>query len=229
MTSFGANRFSGDDGGADPVVEAALALWAGVDPTTPDGRAARQGVIEALAASRVIVPIVAVGEESSSVEMRMAIVAARDGRSTLPVFTSFDSLKAWTPQARPVLTETQRAALSAVEEECQLIVVDPGGPVTFVVPRPAVWALAQGEPWLSPLDDDEVLAEVRSFMTAHPALRRLDAVPGREAEVAIEVEVLASAEQDEIDEALAALQRSIARSTTVANRVDSLELRVVRG
>ena len=44
-------------------------------------------------------------------------------------------------------SEVARAALSAVTERWELMVLDPGGPTTVLVPRPAVWALAQQQEW----------------------------------------------------------------------------------
>src|SRR3712207_9524150 len=84
----------------------------------------------------------------------------------MPVFTSVDAMRAWHPEARPVPSDAGRAALSAVGEGWEVLVVDPAGPVTAVLPRPAVWALAQGRPWRPAVRDgvvdDEVRAAVRS-------------------------------------------------------------------
>ena len=75
--------------------------------------------------------------------MALVTLKAPDGRTAMPVFTSAASLKAWHPEARPVAVYAARAALSAVAEGAELLVLDPGSDVTFVVRRPAVWALAQ--------------------------------------------------------------------------------------
>ena len=53
-----------------------------------------------------------------------------------------------TADARPVAVYAARAALSAVAEGAELMVLDPGSEVTFVVRRPGLWALAQqGQLW----------------------------------------------------------------------------------
>ena len=130
------SAFAGDDGSADPRVAAALA------------------------GTRVLVPVLAELEVEDTVEVgghahtvdkeaSAGIVAlqAPDGRTALPVFSSVAAMTAWRREARPVPTDVVRAALSAVSEGWELLVLDAGGPVTALLPRPAVWALAQQQPW----------------------------------------------------------------------------------
>ncbi|NHT17937.1 SseB family protein [Cellulomonas sp. IC4_254] len=125
-----------------------------------DGTGTLAGVVEALAGTRVLVPVLAELEAAETVEVgghahtvdkeaSAGIVAlqAPDGRTALPVFSSVATMAAWRREARPVPTDVVRAALSVVSEGWELVVVDPGGPVTALLPRPAVWALAQQEPW----------------------------------------------------------------------------------
>ncbi|NKY12112.1 SseB family protein, partial [Cellulomonas hominis] len=147
------SAFAGDDGRADPGVAAALAGYG-------DGTGTLAGVVAALAGTRVLVPVLAeldsaetvvVGGHAHTVEKEASagIVAlqAPDGRTALPVFSSVAAMSAWRSDARPVPTDVVRAALSAVQEGWELLVLDPGGPVTVLVPRPAVWALAQQQAW----------------------------------------------------------------------------------
>ena len=147
------SAFAGDDGSADPRVAAALAALG-------DGTGTLAGVVEALAGTRVLVPVLAELEAAETVEVgghahtvdkeaSAGIVAlqAPDGRTALPVFSSVGAMAAWRRDARPVPTDVVRAALSAVSEGWELLVLDAGGPVTALLPRPAVWALAQQQPW----------------------------------------------------------------------------------
>lgn len=170
------SAFAGDDGSADPQVAAALAAYA-------DGSGSLAAVVAALAGTRVLVPVLAELDSAGTVEVAghahtvdkeasAGIVAlqAPDGRTALPVFSSVAAMTAWRADARPVPTEVVRAALSAVQEGWELLVLDPGGPVTVLVPRPAVWALAQQQPWrpavahdgAGPAVDPEVAAAVRA-------------------------------------------------------------------
>lgn len=147
------SAFAGDDGSADPRVAAALTALG-------DGTGTLAGVVEALAGTRVLVPVLAELEAAETVEVgghahtvdkeaSAGIVAlqAPDGRTALPVFSSVAAMAAWRRDARPVPTDVVRAALSAVSEGWELLVLDAGGPVTALLPRPAVWALAQQQPW----------------------------------------------------------------------------------
>ncbi|MCG7285534.1 SseB family protein [Cellulomonas sp. ACRRI] len=147
------SAFAGDDGSADPRVAAALAALG-------DGTGTLAGVVEALAGTRVLVPVLAELEAAETVEVgghahtvdkeaSAGIVAlqAPDGRTALPVFSSVAAMAAWRRDARPVPTDVVRAALSAVSEGWELLVLDAGGPDTALLPRPAVWALAQQQSW----------------------------------------------------------------------------------
>lgn len=147
------SAFAGDDGSAAPAVAAALTALG-------DGAGTLADVVAALVGTRVLVPVLAELEVAETVEVgghahtvdkeaSAGIVAlqAPDGRTALPVFSSVATMAAWRADARPVPTEVVRAALSAVDEGWELLVLDPGGPVTALLPRPAVWALAQQAAW----------------------------------------------------------------------------------
>ena len=162
-----AQPFAGDDGGRDPALEAALA----------GGSLAE--VVSAWAPSRALVPVVAVlgeGEElvaaegDKSADMALATLTGADGTRALPAFTAAAALAAWDPTARPVPVEAARAAQAAVAEGCDAVVLDVAGPVSRVLPRPAVWAVAQGRDWLPPAEDPEVLAAVAAACDGVPRL-----------------------------------------------------------
>jgi hypothetical protein len=129
-------------------------------------------VVASLASARVFVPVVAqLAEEAEGAhgvhadkqaDMALVTLKAPDGRLAMPVFTSAEALAAWHPEARPVAVYAARAALSAVAEGAELLVVDPGSEVTFVVRRPGVWALAQQQQWLPAYLDTELAAVLRA-------------------------------------------------------------------
>ena len=77
---------------------------------------------------------------------------------------------------------------------------------TVLIPRPAVWALGKGEPWRPAVVDDEVVADVREAITdAIPlagAVRAVDAVPGRRAEVAVVLSLEPGLDQAGLDDAV---------------------------
>lgn len=243
-----AHQFDDDDGSADPGYAAAVAALR-------SGSGTEAGVVAALATARVFVPVVAaLAEESEGArglqadkqaDMALVTLKAPDGRTALPAFSSAAALEAWHPQARPVAVFAPRAALSAVAEDAQLMVLDPGADFTFVVRRPALWALARQQAWVPSYEDPavaEAAAGVRldasaiESVTVHRATgtgsvdaggRRVDGGgPGPELRIVLQV-------RDGLD--AAALQRLVeraqqhwARNEVFAERVDSLDLSVQR-
>ncbi|GEA88227.1 SseB family protein [Cellulomonas cellasea] len=256
------SAFAGDDGGCDPALAEALrALGAGTGSLA--------GVVAALAGTRVLVPVLAELEAAGVVEhgghehtvdkeASAGIVAlqAPDGRTALPVFSSVASMQAWRPDARPVPTDVARAALSAVEERWELLVLDPGGPVTVLVPRPAVWALAQQRDWVPAVRrvpgradalpggaptpgvggadggsevDPDVRTALRDALAGVPEVLGVDARPGRRAEVAVLLRLVPGLDRARLDAVLARVNGALAADETVTLRVDSLELRLLAG
>ncbi|MCL1872399.1 MAG: SseB family protein [Promicromonosporaceae bacterium] len=237
------SQFAGDDGTADPQLAALLEGHAA-------GTVPLRAVVERLAVTRVLVPVLAElevggvaettaadgGELHVDKEASSGVVAleAPDGRRALPVFTSVASMQAWRATARPVPVEAARAALSAVGEDWSLLVVDPAGPVTVTVPRPAVWAMAQGKAWAPALVqtdaglvvDDEVVAAVRLAAEPVQHVVRVGAQPGRTAEVAVVLGIDAGLDRAGLDAVLRQVNARLGASDVVAERVDSLELRI---
>ncbi|MCB5273119.1 hypothetical protein BJG92_00633 [Arthrobacter sp. SO5] len=247
------HNFEDDDGTADSGYAAALAALA-----AGDGDEA--AVVAALATARVFVPIVAqlaedgegaVGprgdrlQGDKQADMALVTLKAPDGRTALPVFTSAASLAAWHPEARPVAVYAARAALSAVAEGAELLVLDPGSAVTFVVRRPAVWALAQQQHWTPSYADPELAQSLGAAAVGIPAVRRVEIQPGGGvASLAAdgrqlpgggagpELRVILYLE-DGLDAAgvqsiVAGLNNEWARNEMFAGRVDSIEVKLQR-
>ncbi|GAA4732813.1 SseB family protein [Isoptericola chiayiensis] len=232
--------FAGDDGSADAeLVRLLEGLRAGSTPL--------RDVVARLADTRVLVPVLAEAEVTGTTEHDGAalevdkeasagVVALEspDGRRALPVFTSVAAMQAWRSDARPVPVEARRAALSAVDEQWSLLVVDPAGPITVQVPRPAVWALAQGVEWRPALvptaDGLEVDAEVARAVgdAAAPVQHvvRAHAEPGRKAEVAVVLALDPGLDRAGLDAVLGQVNARLAAARPIADRVDSLELRI---
>lgn len=163
--------FAGDDGSADPALVAALAAWAAGGPADP--------VYAALVDGRVMVPVVAravnvdaITGADKETDMMLVTIRGDDGRTALPAFTSLAALVAWNAEARPVPVAASTACLSTVAEQGELLVLDPGGPVTFPVEGPALRALAQKRVPVPPLADPEVAAAVTAVAQAEPAITR---------------------------------------------------------
>jgi hypothetical protein len=168
--------FAGDDGSADPALVAALAAWAAGGPADP--------VYAALVDGRVMVPVVARAVDVDAVtgadketDMMLVTIRGEDGRTALPAFTSLTALVAWNSEARPVPVPASTACLSTVAEQGELLVLDPGGPVTFPVEGPALRALAQKRVPVPPLADPEVAEAVAAVARAEPAITRHRLIP----------------------------------------------------
>lgn len=175
------HNFEDDDGSADAGYLAALSALAA-------GTGSESAVVASLATARVFVPIIArLAEEGDGAaglrsdkqaDMALVTLKAPDGRTAMPVFTSMAALQAWHPEARPVAVYAARAALSAVAEAAELLVLDPGSDVTFVVRRPAVWALARQHAWVPSYDDPDLAEALRASVTGFPEVRRVGIHPG---------------------------------------------------
>jgi hypothetical protein len=247
------HNFEDDDGTADAGYAAALAgLAAG------DGDEA--AVVAALATARVFVPILArLAEEDEGpagphgdtihgdkqADMALVTLKAPDGRTAMPLFTSAAALEAWHPEARPVAVYAARAALSAVAEGAELLVLDPGSEVTFVVRRPAVWALAQQQQWTPSYEDPDLAQALGAAAVGFPAVRRVEIHPGggitsvasdgrqlRGGGAGPELRVVLYLE-DGLDAAgvqsiVTGLNTEWARNQMFAERVDSIEVKLQR-
>lgn len=175
------HNFEDDDGSADSGYLAAVAALL-------NGTGSEAEVVASLATARVFVPVIAqLAEEAEGVDglhadkqadMALVTLKAPDGRKAMPVFTTAAALEAWHADARPVAVYAARAALSAVSEGAQLLVLDPGSAFTFVVRRPAMWALAQQRDWTPSYLDDQLESALASQAEAFPAVRRLKTQTG---------------------------------------------------
>lgn len=224
--------FADDDGSADARLAQALIRHG-------SGKASREDVVDALAYARVLVPVLAEGterrvgrhglEQDEVAATGVVAIELPDGRAALPVFTDVEAMRVWKAQARPVPVEGPRAALAAVAEGWAALVVNPSLE-TVVIPRPAVWALAQGRPWRPAVRDGVLDPEVRQAVldVIVPAgdLRGVDAGPGNGAEVAVTLDLAPGLSQAEVDAVVVQANAALASSDVVTERVDSLELRL---
>jgi hypothetical protein len=242
------HNFENDDGTAGGAYLAAVAALR-------DGTGDEAGVVASLATARVFIPIVAqLAEEAEGqnglqadkqADMALVTLKAADGRTAMPAFTSTAALAAWHPGARPVAVYAARAALSAVAEGAELLVLDPGSEFTFVVRRPAVWALAQQHEWTPSYADEELAAELGRAAAGFPAVRHIELVPGRgvaaraadgtvvggggagpELQVVLYLEDGLDAAG--VQELVAGLQEQWSRNVLFGERVDSIDIKLRR-
>ena len=112
--------------------------------------------------------------------MALVTLKAADGRTAMPAFTSAAALASLAPGG-PAGGRLRRPgrALRRRRKGAELLVLDPGSEVTFVVRRPAVWALAQQHAWVPSYADEELAGRPWAEAAAgFPAVRNIELLPG---------------------------------------------------
>jgi SseB protein N-terminal domain len=186
----GKSPFHDDDGSADPRAAATLAAFG-------SGLGSEHAALTALAAARLLVPIVSApsraaghdqpGDTGAGVapaatadhgaQMSLPTLIGRDGRAAIPAFTSLDTLARWDPRARPVPALAGSVWRAAVDSS-SAVVVDVAGPVPLAIEGARLAALADGQPVPLPHQDPDVLAAARAAASGEPAIAGLRLTPG---------------------------------------------------
>jgi hypothetical protein len=235
---FEPNTHAADDGSADPaLLDAILGFRAGTRE--------QAAVVDAYRAARLLIPLVAekgssaVGvhglEADKTQELSIVTVAAPDGRRVLPVFTSVDTMRGWDAAARPVPAEGVRTALAAVDDDTDLIVIDPGSPTEFVLRRPAVWAIGQSQHWEPAATSPEVFAGLQESIGGELGVLDLSVAAGdpdarlRGPELVVRLHLIDGLDKAELDAILQRLAARWAADDRIAVLVDSLTVKLVKG
>lgn len=138
--------FPGDDGLADPRLRDLMG----------GGCGSQEEMLKALAASRLLVAVMAVAEEiaddGSDKSSHMAVVSMvnASGEKGLLAFTGLDSMAAWNPDARPVPVPASAAAEAALADGAQALVIDVAGPARLVIPAEMLSDLLGSGPVVEP-------------------------------------------------------------------------------
>lgn len=219
--------FDGDTGAADETLLALLS----------QGGADAERVVAALAVARLLVPVVAVPGEvdasgvlpvDASSDMASVTLVAPDGQRALPAFTSTAALGAWDPQARPVPVTARRAALAAVQEGCDVIVLDlaPGRAApAFTLTSSMTWALAMGRDWVPAHQDQHVRAAVAGALRAEQAVsgHRLSGVDGQ---LTVELALLPGLDQGQVQALVTRVGERLAADAETRARIDAVAFRL---
>ena len=229
---FEPNASATDDGSAPESFLAAVARLRSGEGTLAE-------LVEVVRTCRFLIPLVAVAGETGltddghvvdkTQELSIITVAGPDGRAVLPVFSSVDTMRQWRPDARPVPADAVRVALAAASEHTDRVVIDARSAETLVVlPRPAVWAIAQGVLWVPAVDDAAVLEAVARPAAQHPEVWAVTLVAGdplargESAEVVVRLGIDADVPADRLAAIIADLSARWSSDATVAERIDSL-------
>lgn len=235
--SFESNPHSSDDGTADPELLAALLRFRA-------GQGSQAEVIDAFRSARVLIPLVAEkGEEGvapsglavdKTQELSIVTVAAPDGRTVQPVFSSVTAMQKWDATARPIPVEAVRAALAASSEQTDLIVLDPTSETEFVIRRPAVWAIAQGQRWEPSFLSPEVFTALQESVSRELAVIDVAVESGDPdarlsgPELVVILELVDGLERDVLDAVLGRLAQRWAADDRIAVLADSLTVKLRR-
>ncbi|MGM7679801.1 SseB family protein [Microbacterium sp. A94] len=235
--SFESNPHAGDDGSADPALLAALLRFRA-------GEGSQVEVVDAFRSARVLIPLIAEkGEEGvgphglavdKTQELSIVTVAAPDGRTVQPVFSSVTAMQKWDTSARPIPVEAVRAALAASSEDTDLIVVDPTSETEFILRRPAVWAIAQGLAWEPSFHSPEVFAALQESVAHELAVIDVSVASGdpdarlEGPELVVILELMDGLERDTLDAVLARLAQRWAGDDRIAVLADSLSVKLTR-
>lgn len=236
---FEPNASADDDGSAPAAYFAAITALRAGERSLVD-------VVDVVRACRFLIPLVAVAGETGltdegvlvdkTQELSIITVAGPDGRPVLPVFSSVDAMRRWRADARPVPADAVRVALAAASERTDRVVIDARSPETLLVlPRPAVWAIAQGVPWVPAVEDPAVLEAVARPAAQHPEIWAVTLMAGdplgrgESAEVVVRLGVDSGVAPDRLRAVIADLSARWAEDATVAERIDSLSVQPVAG
>lgn len=224
--------FPDDDGSVPPALAEALAAHRrGEDPH-------RRALVEVLATSRVLVPIMAVATElgttahgltgDNGADMAMVSITAPDGSRVLPLFTSVAALGDWRTDARPVPVVAPQAAQAAVQEGCTALLLDAsapaeqGGPI--LLPRSVLWALAQGRSWIPPHEDPELISVLDHVASAVGPVTGLVARPGERSEVDLHLRLVPGLSSEQVQAVVQEISARLGAEPLVAERISSLRL-----
>lgn len=226
------NPFSNDRGEVDPRLAAAL-----------DGDVDDESLMSAVSAARFFVPVVAAPGEGAAVgtdsvaDMATVVLTSPDGERALPAFTGLATLAAWDPSARPVPVTAQTLGQAAVQERCDLLVLDLGSDQHRVLRPSMVYALAQGRAWV-PADRDVVVRESidggRRVVLAEERLAGLvqDVRVGGltpSGELRVDVVVPRGLDRETLHLVLAEVGRQLSEDAELRTRIDGLTFSVVAG
>ncbi|MGA5699393.1 SseB family protein [Peterkaempfera bronchialis] len=216
--------FAGDSGGADPRLAEALARWA------DDPAGAEPELLAAIAAARLMVPVVALlGEvetgsdglrREKTSDMAVPVVEAPDGRRALPAFTCLESLARWRADARPVPVHGRQAVLAAYAEQADTLLVDPAGPISYQLTGAPLRAVAEGREHLPAARDPEVLAEVRRVVAAESAVSRAYLRPAEQTDAVLALVPEPGADDDAVRGAAQRIAGALAGNELLRVRLD---------
>lgn len=166
-------------------------------------------------------------------ELSMVVVAAPDGRKAMPVFSSVEAMYRWNGDARPIPQPAPQVAVAAAEEGTDLLIVDAATPEReFGVRRTELEAVALGKRVLPSWADPEVIEAFEASVSGNPYVVGIRLAPGdpesrlAAPETDVLLELKPGLELEGLQQILAELQQRWAATPVIADRVDSMRIRL---
>ncbi|MGB3184590.1 MAG: SseB family protein [Ornithinimicrobium sp.] len=209
--------FDADDGAIDPKLSSALAE-----------RGDEDALVAAVAQARIMVPIVAIPGQGASTDMASVTISAPDGTKALVAFSSTTSMSAWDTSARPVPVSAQRAALAAVQEGCDVIVIDVGSTDPVTLRSSMVWALAMDRAWQPAHIDPQVRAAIDDACSGETSITARELTLGPAGELIVTLAVVPGLDADRVQSAVRALAERIATDGETRSRIDAIRFRITQ-
>lgn len=205
--------------------------------------AAHADALLALSTCRLLVPLLAeagdlgVTPEGRTVEktqeLSIVTIVSPDGRRTMPVFSSVETMRVWNPEARPIPVPAPQAAIAAAQEGTDLIIVDAGSAECELgVRRTQLEAVALARRALPPWHDADVRAAFVDSVAEEPMVRSLGLAPGdpearlSSPETEVVLTLADGLDRVALDALVSQLQRQWAANEIIAERVDSMSLKL---
>jgi len=141
-------------------------------------------------------------------------------------------MQAWNKDARPVPHSAVKAALAAASEGNTRIILDPGSATEFVIRRPAFEAIAKEETWIPSYDDAEVAEAFDQALAGNEELANWKLAAGdplstlASAELELTLLLAKILTQEDFDALMQKIAKSISESEVIAERVDSLRVKL---
>lgn len=216
--------FDTDTGEADEGLVASLTA----DDTT---------FMRALAAARLIVPVVATADgveqaaataltAEKSTEMAVVTLTAPDGERALPVFSGIAAMSQWNSDARPRPVSSAQAAQAAVAEGCDVLVLDLGSEHLRVIAPSMVWALATVRVWLPAYEDTFVQDAITRAGRDEPAVDSIACEQDDEGQLRVVLRLTPGLDSVTVQDLCARIGERIATDGETRARIDALSFRV---
>ncbi|AOZ72834.1 hypothetical protein BK816_05600 [Boudabousia tangfeifanii] len=161
-----AQRLAQRDGGNDlgeinPEVAQALMI--------PDEQARLSALGKALVGTRLLVPVQPHGHDESENSDISQLLRQQSvgGVKAVVAYTDLKTMQLDFPKLRPVPLPVDKVALAAIATKLPLAL---NGRKHLFLPYPALEALATGDSWLAPWDDEELRSYFKALLARYSAL-----------------------------------------------------------